>query len=166
MREYPDYENIEYNTNLEMASLDFNQLVYGFGPYKSKANFTADAGFRGRGIIAPGQDYSVEGTFHISEMGPQVVDRVLDVIDPENQNPGVAQTRSLLNKKLLGIIDMSYKPTRFSFEIKHGAMYPSLSMDQPFFADIIPILRVPMPIEYGRIPLNTIVNTIKENPWY
>ncbi len=164
LREYPDYENLRYDIGLEMASLDFNQLVYGLGPYERKANFTADAAFGGRGIIAPGEDYSIEGMFHISEMGPQVVDRVLDVIDPENQNPGVAQTRSLLNKKLLGIIDMSYRPTRFSFEIKHGAMYPRLFMKQPFFADVIPILRVPMPIEYGRIPLNTIVNTIKENP--
>ncbi len=166
MREYPDYRKLEYDISLEMASLDFNQLVYGFGPYKSKANFTADAAFRGRGIIAPGEDYSIEGMLHISEMGPKVVNRVLDVIDPENQNPGVAQTRNLLNKKLLGIVDMSYSPTRFSFEIKHGAMYPRLFMNQPFFADVIPLLRVPMPVEYGRIPLNTIVNTIKENPWY
>lgn len=166
MREYPDYRKLEYDISLEMASLDFNQLVYGFGPYKSKANFTADAAFRGRGIIAPGEDYSIEGMLHISEMGPKVVNRVLDVIDPENQNPGVAQTRNLLNKKLLGIVDMSYRPTRFSFEIKHGAMYPRLFMNQPFFADVIPLLRVPMPVEYGRIPLNTIVNTIKENPWY
>lgn len=166
MREYPDYEESEYDINLEMASLDFNQLVYGFGPYKSKANFTADAAFRGRGIIAPGEDYSIEGMLHISEMGPKVVDRVLDVLDPENENPGAVQTRSLLNKKLLGIVDMSYRPTRFSFEIKHGAMYPRLFMNQPFFADVIPLLRVPMPVEYGRIPLNTIVNTIKENPWY
>lgn len=166
MREYPDYEKLKYNISIEMASLDFNQLVYGFGPYESRANFTADAAFRGHGMIAPGEDYSIEGILHIAEMGPQVVDRVLDVIDPENQDPGVAQTRGLLNKKLLGIIDMSYRPTRFSFEIKHGAMYPRLFMKQPFFADVIPLLRVPMPIEYGRIPLNTIVNTIKENPWY
>jgi hypothetical protein len=166
LREYPNYEELEYDFRLEMASLDFNQLVYGMGPFENKASFTADAAFSGRGIIAPGEDYSIEGQLHVSEMGQGVLDRVLDVIDPENENPAVAQTRGLLNKKILGVMDASYRPTRFSFEIRHGAAYPSLYMKQPFFADVIPLLRVPMPVEYGRIPLQTIIDNLGEDTWH
>ena len=165
MREFPDYDNLKYDFSMEIAGLDFNQLVYEFGPFESKADFSADLRFGGRGIIAPGEDFSIAGTFNISEMGPDVANRILDVMDPENQNPAVAETRALLNRKFLGIIDMSYRPTEFSFEIKHGAVYPRLFMDQPFFADAIPILRIPMPVKYGRIPIKTIVNYLKESSW-
>ena len=158
MREYPDYEKTRYDISFETADLDFNQLVYGLGPFESKANFTSAAYFHGRGIPAGGQDYSIEGTFHISQMGPQTLNRVLDFIDPENQNPAVAQTRGLLNRKFLGVLDMSYKPKEFIVEIKHGALYPGLYMSQPFFADLVPLLKIPMPIRYGRIPLNTVLS--------
>jgi hypothetical protein len=165
LRELPNYEDLEYEFRLEMASLDFNQLVFGMGPFENRASFTADAAFGGQGIIARGEDYSIEGRMHISEMGQGVLDRVLDVIDPANENPAVAQTRDLLNKKILGVINASYRPTRFSFEIRHGSVYPSLYMDQPFFADVIPLLRVPMPVEYGRIPLKTIIDNLGEDTW-
>lgn len=163
LREYPDYENIVYSLSLETANLDFNQLVYGFGPHADKANLTSAAFFRGRGIMAPGEDYDIEGRFHISRMGPKVIDRILDFIDPENQNPGVAQTRSLLNKKLFGFIDVSYKPKELIVEIKHNSLYPGLYMSQPFYANLIPLMRIPMPISYGRIPLNVILSGTEEN---
>ena len=166
LREYPNYQDLRYDFRLETASLDFNQLIYGMGPFETRASFTADAAFGGQGIIASGEDYSIEGNLHISEMGKGVIDRVLDVIDPENENPAVAQTRSLLHKKILGIMDASYRPTRFSFEIRHGSVYPSLYMDQPFFADVIPLLRVPMPVKYGRIPLKTIIDNMGEKSWF
>ncbi|MEE9553759.1 MAG: hypothetical protein V3W18_05625 [candidate division Zixibacteria bacterium] len=163
LREYPDYENIRYELSLETANLDFNQLVYGFGPHADKANLTSAAYFSGRGIVASGEDYDIEGLFHISRMGPQVIDRILDFIDPENQNPGVVQTRSLLNKKLLGFINVSYKPEEFIVEIKHNSLYPGLYMSQPFYANLIPLMRIPMPIRYGRIPLDVILAETEEN---
>lgn len=162
MRNYPDYEKVKYDVSFETADLDFNQLAGGFGPFESKANFTSSAYFQGRGIPAPGGDYSIDGMFHISQMGPQVLNRVLDFIDPTNQNPGVVQTKSLLNKKLLGVVDLSYKPKEFIIEIKYGALYPGLYMSQPFYADFIPLMRIPMPIRYGRIPLNTILTGMEE----
>ncbi len=165
LREIPNYDEVRYNFDMELAGLDFNQLIMGMGPFKEKAGFGADAHFRGQGIIAPGEDYSIAGSFNISEMSPEVAGRVLDVIDPDNANPNVAQTKKLLNNKLLGFIDISYKPTSFSFELKHGALYPRLYMDQPFFADVIPLIRIPMPIEYGRIPVKSLINSIKEETW-
>ncbi len=165
MREFPDYEKLKYRFAIEMTGLDFNRLVNQFGPYEKKAEFSADASFAGRGIIAKGENFTIDGNFHISEMGSDVANRILDVLDPDNQNPGVTQTRSLMNRKFLGIIDLSYRPDNFSFELKHGSVYPRLFMDQPFFAEAIPIIRIPMPIEYGRIPLKTILNAVKETSW-
>lgn len=162
MREYPNYRRLIYNISLETPDLDFNQLTPGLGPYKSKAGFTSTAHFRGSGIIASGEDYSIEGVFHIWNMGPKVVDRILDYMDPQNQNPGVVQTKDLLNKKILGFIDISYKPKEFIVEIKHGALYPALYMSQPSIIRVIPVVKVPMPIRYGRIPLNTILSAMEE----
>lgn len=162
MREYPNYENIRYSVSFETVNLDFNQLIYGFGPFEKKANFTSAAHFSGSGIPVLDEDSSIEGVYHISQMGPKVLDRVLDFIDPANQNPGVIQTRALLNKKFLGIISLSYKPREFIAEIKYGALYPALYMTQPFYADFIPLARIPMPIRYGRIPLNSLMTGMEE----
>ena len=162
LREYPDYEKLMYKVAMEAASLDFNQLVYGFGPHEGKADLTCAAYFNGRGILMPGEDYDIDGRFHISRMGPEVLDRIFDFIDPENQNPGVIQTRGLLNKRFLGIIDMSYKPKEFVVEIKHGSLYPGLYMSQPFYASVIPLMRIPMPIRYGRIPLDIVLTGTEE----
>jgi hypothetical protein len=165
MREIPNYNALGYKLDLEMSSLDFNQLTYGMGPFKQRADFSADAHFAGNGIIAPEEDYSISGSFHITKMGPGVANRVLDVLDPDNSNPGIVQTKELLNRKLLGLIDMSYKPKNFSFELKHGSLYPRLFMDQPFFAEVVPLVRVPMPVEYGRIPLKSLLDNLKEESW-
>lgn len=165
MREIPNYEAMSYRLDLELSNLDFNQLIYGLGPFEQRADFGADAHFRGSGIIAPDEDYTISGSFHITKMGPGVAIRVLDVLDPENSNPGIMQTKELLNRKLLGFIDMSYKPKNFSFELKHGSLYPRLFMDQPFFADVLPLVRVPMPVEYGRIPVKSLLANLREESW-
>jgi hypothetical protein len=165
IREIPNYEALNYQLDLELSDLDFNQLTYNTGPFKNRADFGADAHFAGSGIIAPGEDYSISGKFHITKMGPGVAQRVLDVLDPENTNPGIVQTKELLNRKLLGFIDMSYKPKNFSFELKHGSLYPRLYMDQPFFADVLPLIRIPMPVEYGRIPVKSLMANLKEESW-
>lgn len=165
MREFPNYEVLRYQLDFEMSDLDFNQLSYNSGPSKDRADFAADAHFNGSGIIAPGEEYSISGKFHITKMGPGVAERVLDIMDPENANPSIVQTKELLNRKILGFIDMSYKPKKFSFELKHGALYPRLYMDQPFFADAIPLIRIPMPVEYGRIPVKSLIANLKEESW-
>ena len=165
MREIPNYDAVRYKLDLELSNLDFNQLTYNMGPFNQRADFGADAHFRGSGIMVPGEDYSISGSFHITRMGPGVAHRVLDVLDPENSNPSIVQTKELLDKKLLGFIDMSYKPKNFSFELKHGSLYPRLFMDQPFFADVLPLVRVPMPVEYGRIPVKSLLANLKEESW-
>jgi hypothetical protein len=165
MREIPNYEAMLYRLDLELSNLDFNQLTFNMGPFNQRADFSADAHFRGSGLIAPDEDYTVSGSFHITRMGSGVANRVLDVLDPENSNPSIVQTKELLNKKLLGFIDMSYKPKNFSFELKHGSLYPRLFMDQPFFADVLPLVRVPMPVEYGRIPVKSLLANLKEESW-
>jgi len=165
MREIPNYESLRYQLDFEMSDLDFNQLSYNMGPSKDRADFAADAHFNGSGIIAPGEEYAISGKFHITKMGPGVAERVLDIMDPENANPSIVQTKELLNRKILGLIDMSYKPKKFSFELKHGALYPRLYMDQPFFADVVPLIRIPMPVEYGRIPVKSLIANLKEESW-
>ena len=37
--------------------------------------------------------------------------------------------------------------------------------DQPFFADVLPLVRVPMPVEYGRIPVKSLLANLKEESW-
>jgi hypothetical protein len=156
---------MRYEIGLQMSGLDFNQLIYGSGPFKNRANFAADAYFAGNGLIATGETYSISGDLNITEIDGDVVDRMLDVIDPTNQNPGVAETRKLMHRKILGVVNLSYKPKQFSFELRHGNIYPRLYMDQPFYAEVLPLIRIPMPVEYGRIPVKNLLDSMLEGTW-
>jgi hypothetical protein len=147
---------------MELTELDFNQLLFDFGPFENEANFSADANFTGNGLLGTEENFAINGAFHITEMNRDVALRILQIIDPENQNPGVIETRKIMERKVLGLIDLSYSPQRFSFELKHGSFYPRLFMDQPFYADFLPLARIPMPVEYGRIPVKSLFKSLME----
>ncbi len=102
--------------------------------------------FRGRGIdIAQGID--LEGVFHITKIGPKFASTLLQGMDPQGSDRSIRLTRRLLNT--------GWKPKLFSFELRHGYVYPSLALSQPWFSPI----RIPEELEYGRLPLEFFLKT-------
>jgi len=108
---------------------------------KSKENteLNANLAFNGQGLdIEKGLDF--DGYFHITQVGPKFASTLLKGMDPKGSDRSIRLTRRLL--------DMGWKPKLFSFELRHGHVYPSLSLSQPWFSPI----RIPGRLEYGRIP--------------
>ena len=161
----PDYSPIKYQIKSAFSNIDFDVLVSSVkGRRKKKSGETeldGNLAFTGGGLAMPGKKFSLEGTLNITSIGSKTADRLMKFLDPLEENPGIANTRKLMNRKFL-FLDMSYKPRWFSFSIKHGNLYPRLYMDQPFYADFMPLLKVNMPIQYDRIPLNTVLSNISK----
>lgn len=96
--------------------------------------------FQGKGIN-PQTDFHVDGALHITQIGPAFTSTLLEAIDPKGRDRNIRLTRRLLS--------MGSKPKRFSFEIRHGYVYPSLELDDPWYSP----LPIPEKIQYGRLPL-------------
>ena len=81
----------------------------------------------------------MSGVFDITKIGPEFADLLLKGMDPKGEDASIRQTRLLLK--------IGAKPELFSFELRHGLVYPSLSLTKPWFSPI------PKKWEYGRLPL-------------
>ncbi len=100
----------------------------------------ATLSFQGKGIDPQGS-LDLEGFFYITKMGPRFASTLLRAMDPQGSDRSIRLTRRLLN--------MGWKPKLFSFELRHGYVYPALALSQPWFSPI----RIPGQLEYGRLPL-------------
>jgi hypothetical protein len=100
----------------------------------------ATMNFQGRGLD-PNAGIDVEGALHITKIGPKFAGTMLRGIDPQGVDRSIRLTRRLF--------DLWYKPKIFSFELRHGYVYPALSLSQPWFSP----LRIPEKVEYGRLPI-------------
>ena len=107
---------------------------------EEKAELNATLSFRGKGIdLTRGID--LDGYFHITKIGPRFASELLTQMDPTGADRSIRLTRRLLNT--------GWKPKLFSFELRHGYIYPSLTLSQPWFSPI----RIPEQLEYGRLPI-------------
>jgi hypothetical protein len=95
--------------------------------------------FTGRGVDMNKPNW--EGSFHITQIGSGFAGTLLKQMDPQGSDRSIRLTRRLL--------DAGWKPKLFSFELRHGYVYPSLKLAQPWFFP----LRIPDKVEYGRLPL-------------
>jgi hypothetical protein len=107
----------------------------------------ATLAFKGRGLdISKGID--LDGFFHITKMGAEFASTLLESMDPKGSNRSIRLTKRLLK--------MGWKPKIFSFELRHGYVYPSLALSQPWFSPV----RIPGQLEYGRLPLAFFLKSI------
>ncbi|MBN2030439.1 hypothetical protein JW824_09360 [bacterium] len=107
---------------------------------KEETELDATMAFEGKGIDLE-QDIDLDGFFYITKIGTDFASTLLKAMDPQEADRSIRLTRRLLN--------MGWKPKLFSFELRHGYVYPSLSLTQPWFSPI----RIPEYLEYGRLPL-------------
>ena len=107
---------------------------------EEETELNATLTFRGKGIdLTEGVD--LDGSFHITKIGPKFASTLLEGMDPRGSDRSIRLTRRLLNT--------GWKPKLFSFELRHGYVYPSLALSQPWFSPV----RIPGQLEYGRLPL-------------
>jgi hypothetical protein len=132
-------ENISYSIQAQASRINASALL-AEGKGAEEAELNATLAFNGKGIdLAQGID--LDGYFYITQIGPKFASTLLKGMDPEGSDRSIRLTRRLL--------DMGWKPKLFSFELRHGYVYPALSLSQPWFSPI----RLPGQLEYGRIPI-------------
>ncbi len=103
-----------------------------------KSELDACLDFTGRGL-GPDSLSNAVGALNITRIGPQFTDLLLQGLDPQGTDASIRMTRRLLN--------LWYKPRVFSFELRHGFVYPSLYIEKPWFVP----LNMTDRIIYGRL---------------
>lgn len=131
-------ENMQYGIRAQASRINSAALMEG-RTLKESTELNANLDFTGRGLDVQ-SGVEVDGSFHITQIGPKFASTLLKGMDPRGSDRSIRLTRRLL--------DMGWKPRLFSFEMRHGHVYPSLSLSQPWFSPI----RIPGRLEYGRIP--------------
>jgi hypothetical protein len=140
-------ETVTYEIHAQAARI--NAAALGDIPIKNEeeAELNAAMAFSGTGLD-PGREMEVDGYFYITKIGPEFASLMLEGLDPNGNDRNIRLTRWLL--------DRGWKPKLFSFEMRHGYVYPSLSLSQPWFSPI----RLPETLSFGRLPLQFFL----ENP--
>lgn len=109
--------------------------------HEKKSEVDATFNFQGRGLDIS-EMIDVSGFFHIINMGSDFASNLLSSIDPSGSDRSIKMTKQLINR--------GWKPGIFSFELRHGYVYPSFNLHQPWFSPV----RLPERLEYGRLPLS------------
>ena len=133
-------KDIAYEIRAQAARINSAALMGESRGREEETELNATLVLKGRGIDIE-QGIDLDGYFHITKMGPDFASTLLRGMDPQGSDRSIRMTRRLLN--------MGWKPKLFSFELRHGYVYPALSLSQPWFSPI----RIPGELEYGRLPL-------------
>ena len=141
-------KDIEYNLSGQFSGIDANYISKLQGTENTKVNATTL--ITGRGLD-PEKGLDINGYFYISDMGKDVASAILRSIDPSGTDKSIQITDKLIRT--------GWKPLLFSFDLKHGYIYPSLKLSQPWFSPV----RIPDKLEYGRIPIAFFMKNVKKN---
>ncbi len=133
-------KDISYEIRAQISRINSAGLVSAKAGDEEETELDATLAFKGKGIDFD-QGIDLDGSFHISKIGPKFASTLLNGIDPKGSDRSIRLTRRLLNA--------GWKPKLLSFELRHGYVYPSLVLSQPWFSPI----RIPSRLEYGRLPL-------------
>ena len=132
--------NSEYRLSAHLSGIN-SSLLLPAQRSQVKSLVSAHTELRGKGLdFENGVD--LNGFFHITKLESKVADNLLRSLDPEGKDSGIRSTRILINR--------GFKPRLFSFEIRHGYLYPSVFFDQPWY---FPVRLSGGGIELSRIPI-------------
>jgi hypothetical protein len=133
-------DDIRYKIRAQASRINAAALIQDRQRMEEETEINATLQFEGRGADPKG-NIDLEGSFNITGMGPKFASTVLKALDPKGSDRSIRLTRRLL--------DAGWKPRLLAFELRHGYVYPSLALSQPWFSPV----RIPGILEYGRLPL-------------
>ncbi|MCK5145568.1 hypothetical protein KAR48_02370 [bacterium] len=140
-------DSLAYGFSMDVARINSAALLRSGNKYKAASELNATTRFTGKGVDFK-RDVDINGYFHITKIGPEFASTLLSGMDPKGRDRNIRLTRRLLN--------MGWKPRLFSFEMRHGYVYPSLVLDQPWFSPI----RLPEQMGLGRLPVAFFIQNI------
>ena len=132
--------DISYSMRANASRINSAALTNTRSQDSEETELNVSFAFQGKGVDID-QDIDLDGYFHLTQMGPKFAGTLLEFMDPQGTDRSIQLTRKLLKT--------GWKPKLFSFELRHGYVYPVLSLSQPWFSPI----RIPGTLKYGRLPL-------------
>ncbi|MFC1501784.1 hypothetical protein ACFL6A_00060 [bacterium] len=132
--------DISYSMRANASRINSAALTNTRSQDSEETELNVSFAFQGKGADID-QDIDLDGYFHLTQMGPKFARTLLEFMDPQGTDRSIQLTRKLLKT--------GWKPKLFSFELRHGYVYPVLSLSQPWFSPI----RIPGTLKYGRLPL-------------
>ncbi|MGQ9559030.1 MAG: hypothetical protein ACUVWA_00820 [Candidatus Oleimicrobiaceae bacterium] len=156
---------------VEMEDLDLAQVRYRIEGHLSGVNSALLAARRGQSLekgvvnanfsfVGAGLDVrksiEVEGSFRITEIGPKVADNLLQSLDPQGVDAGIRSARFFINH--------GFKPRLMTFDLRHGHLYPSITLSQPWYfpVRISGSGRQGGKVELARIPVAFFLQMLKQ----
>ncbi|MCK4824021.1 hypothetical protein KA005_50175, partial [bacterium] len=132
--------DISYSMRANASRINSAALTNTHSLDAEETELNVSLAFQGKGADID-QDIDLDGYFHLTQMGPKFAGTLLEFMDPQGTDRSIQLTRKLLKT--------GWKPKLFSFELRHGYVYPVLSLSQPWFSPV----RIPGTLKYGRLPL-------------
>ena len=139
-------KDVSYEIRAQMARVNSAKFPGSRNRRKQQSQIAASVHFKGRGLdTAKGLD--VQGGVEVTEIGPATTDNLLRSLDPQGLDKSIQQVRQLIR--------FGAKPKLISFSIRHGNLYPTILLTQPWY--------YPFKISGGRvslvrIPLSFVLN--------
>ncbi len=100
----------------------------------------------------PEKEIEIGGHFYITRVGPQVVNNILQSLDPRGEDANVSLSQRLLS--------WGFQPDVLTFDIRHRYLRPVIAFKQPWY---FPIRLSGGKIELARVPVNFFVqNALKQ----
>lgn len=154
--EFPDslLESTRFSFKSTFSSINTARLNPVISAKAKKSKINANLSLNGEGINPEG-NMNIEGSFHITEIGPKVADNLLRALDPAGADQGIQSVRNMLK--------FGYKAKLMSFDIKHGHFYPTIQLSKPFY---IPINIAGGRVELNRMPIEIFLKQAMASPYY
>ncbi len=139
-------KDVAYEIRAQVARVNSAKFPGSHKRKREQSQITASVHFEGKGLdLTKGLD--VQGGVEVTEIGPATTDNLLRSLDPQGLDKSIQQVRQLIR--------FGAKPKLISFRIRHGNLYPTILLSQPWY--------YPFKISGGkvslvRIPLSFAIN--------
>lgn len=147
-------ETISYGMAFQLAEIDADSLVLSIPLLKAihkdrlgnsdEAKISADISFTGRGLDLSSEP-QINGAINFSKIGSRVANDLLFILDPEQKDRSINQTRTLLK--------LGAHPKHMQFTVRQTFMYTSIYLNMPRSIRWNPLIHIPQPISYARMPI-------------
>ncbi len=150
-----DLARIRYRIEGHLSGVNSALLAARRGQSLEKGVANANFSFVGTGLDVR-KSIEVEGSFRITEIGPKVADNLLQSLDPQGVDAGIRSARFFINH--------GFKPRLMTFDLRHGHLYPSITLSQPWY---FPVRvggsgRQGGKVELARIPVAFFLQMLKQ----
>jgi hypothetical protein len=144
-------EHASWRVSSHFSNINSGLLLSQRNGKEEKSTLNGNLEIFGNGMD-PEKEIEIGGHFYITRVGPQVVNNILQSLDPRGEDANVSLSQRLLS--------WGFQPDVLTFDIRHRYLRPVIAFKQPWY---FPIRLSGGKIELARVPVNFFVqNALKQ----